>query len=122
MEQFVRLISDLHITDYIRGFATNVAGYQPLGEMCPEFDYCLLKYNNAGHPCCPQDPDKDSCGFELRGQWNPSHNEHMYAKHLRKAMGEGIAGFEPHMIIDTGRNGETGMRQDCANWCNIRGA
>ena len=45
-----------------------------------------------------------------------------YALHLRKAMSEGIRGFVPHMIIDTGRNGVAGMRSDCANWCNIRGA
>ena len=37
-------------------------------------------------------------------------------------MSEGIRGFVPHMIIDTGRNGVAGMRSDCANWCNIRGA
>ena len=25
-------------------------------------------------------------------------------------------------IIDTGRNGVTNEREDCANWCNIRNA
>ena len=29
---------------------------------------------------------------------------------------------EPHFVIDTGRNGVDDMRQDCSNWCNIRGA
>lgn len=28
----------------------------------------------------------------------------------------------PKFIIDTGRNGVDGMRAECANWCNIRGA
>lgn len=32
------------------------------------------------------------------------------------------AGFYPHFVIDTGRNGQSDMRQDCANWCNIRDA
>ena len=85
-----------------------------MGEVCPTYDFCL---NNAHpeHPCC-----NDPCG--LTSEWNPSHNELQYALHLRKAMSEGIRGFQPHMIIDTGRNGVAGMRSDCANWCNIRGA
>lgn len=32
------------------------------------------------------------------------------------------AGFAPHFVIDTGRNGQSDMRQDCSNWCNIRDA
>ncbi|CAE7153815.1 cel3, partial [Symbiodinium necroappetens] len=114
MKDYVQMIRRLRVSDHIRGFATNVAGYQYVGEVCEEYDWCL---NNA-HPddsCC-QDP----CG--LTSEWNPSHNELQYALHLRKAMSEGIRGFEPHMIIDTGRNGVAGMRTDCANWCNIRGA
>jgi cellulose 1,4-beta-cellobiosidase len=31
-------------------------------------------------------------------------------------------GWSPHNVIDTGRNGVDNMRQDCANWCNIRNA
>jgi cellulose 1,4-beta-cellobiosidase len=31
-------------------------------------------------------------------------------------------GWSPKNVIDTGRNGVDNMRQDCANWCNIRGA
>lgn len=30
--------------------------------------------------------------------------------------------MEAHMIIDTGRNGVPDTRQDCAHWCNARGA
>ncbi|CAE7267460.1 cel3 [Symbiodinium pilosum] len=114
MQDFVRTIRGLGVSDLIRGFASNVAGYQYVGEVCPTYDFCL---NNAHpeHPCC-----NDPCG--LTSEWNPSHNELQYALHLRKAMSEGIRGFQPHMIIDTGRNGVAGMRSDCANWCNIRGA
>ena len=31
-----------------------------------------------------------------------------------EAMSEGIEGFTPYMIIDTGRNGVAGMRSKCA--------
>ena len=31
-------------------------------------------------------------------------------------------GFDPKFIVDTGRNGVTDMRDNCANWCNIRDA
>mmetsp|Transcript_135171 Transcript_135171/g.431554 ORF Transcript_135171/g.431554 Transcript_135171/m.431554 type:complete len:393 (-) Transcript_135171:417-1595(-) len=114
MKDYVATIRDLSVSSHLRGFATNVAGYQALGQMCPTYDFCL---NNAnpGHPCCA-----DPCG--LTSQWNPSHNEHNYALHLRKAMSEGISGFVPHIIIDTGRNGIADERSQCKNWCNIRGA
>lgn len=114
MQDFVQIVAALGVSPYLRGFSSNVAGYQGLGEMCPTFDYCL----NDAHPeadCC-----RDPCG--LTKEWNPSHSELMYALHLRKAMSEGIPGFEPHMLIDTGRNGVPGARSKCANWCNIRGA
>ncbi|CAE8626734.1 unnamed protein product [Polarella glacialis] len=114
MADYVQTIKSLDVADHLRGFASNVAGYQPLGSICPTYDYCL----NGAHPehaCCA-----DPCG--LLSKWDPAQNELNYALHLRKAMSEGIPGFEPHMIIDTGRNGVADMRADCANWCNIRGA
>jgi len=116
MEDFVRTVSGLDVAQHLRGFATNVAGYQALGEMCPEYDWCLPSSGHSGSDSCCYDP----CG--LTSEWNPSHNELMYSLHLRKAMSEGLPGFEPHMIIDTGRNGVADMRQKCANWCNIRDA
>lgn len=33
-----------------------------------------------------------------------------------------ILSMKPFFLIDTGRAGQTSMRNDCANWCNIRGA
>ena len=103
-----------NIPFYFIKHGLSMQGYQSVGEICPQYDFCL---NNAhpDHPCC-----YDPCG--LSSKWNPSHNELQYALHLRKAMSEGIRGFQPHMIIDTGRNGVAGMRSNCANWCNIRGA
>lgn len=41
---------------------------------------------------------------------------------LAASVSKAIPGFAPHFLVDTGRNGVTDMRQDCANWCNIRGA
>jgi len=117
MVDYVQTIKGLDVSDLIRGFATNVAGYQYLGEICPSYDYCLESNpdRDPTHPCC-----SDPCG--LTGEWNPSHHELNYALHLRHAFSEGIPGFVPHVIIDTGRNGVDDMRGDCKNWCNIRGA
>merc|ERR1711920_840197 len=114
MKDFVATVKGLGVETHLRGFATNVAGYQALGVMCPTYDWCLHN-KHPTDPCC-----HDPCG--LTGQWNPSHNELNYALNLRKHMSEGIAGFEPHIIVDSGRNGVDDMRQDCANWCNIRDA
>jgi cellulose 1,4-beta-cellobiosidase len=41
---------------------------------------------------------------------------------LQELFMKSIPGFSPTFVIDTGRNGVTNMRQECANWCNIRGA
>jgi len=49
MNAFTKLVQDMDISSKIRGFATNVANYQPLGTMCPwtptaepdRNDYCL---------------------------------------------------------------------------------
>lgn len=108
----------------IRGFSTNVAGYEGLGEMCPwEPDdpvgsphrngFCL-NGKNANHPCC-----EDPCG--LLGDWDPAQNEMNYAQMLHHAAKKEL-GIEAHIVIDTGRNGVPDARSDCANWCNIRNA
>jgi len=124
---FTNVISELNIASKIRGFSTNVANYQPLGEQCPfvpnkyggsptRNDFCLP--GGAGgpsHPCCA-----DPCNLEH--QYNPGNNELNYAQSLVFVMGMKIPGFSPKVVIDTGRNGmETKVRSDCANWCNPRG-
>ena len=114
MRDYVRTIRSLDVADHIRGFASNVAGYQHLGKACGTYDYCLGGQHNDDE-CCA-----DPCG--LISEWNPSQNELNYALHLREAMSKGIPGFIPHMIIDTGRNGVAGMRSQCKNWCNVRNA
>jgi cellulose 1,4-beta-cellobiosidase len=115
MGKFAADVKALGILDKIRGFSTNVANYQPLGLECPYVagdggrnEYCLSGHNQ-GAACCA-----DPC--KLESQYNPANNEANYAAELaRHFPGK-------HMIIDTGRNGVGGMRNDCANWCNARGA
>jgi cellulose 1,4-beta-cellobiosidase len=119
MDKFVTLIKSLDILDKLRGMSTNVANYQPLGVQCPwdpqnpgsvRNDYCLPDRQHSGEPCC-----KDPC--KLESQWNPANNELNYVAELVHAFGD-----KYHFVVDTGRNGVSDMRTDCANWCNIRGA
>lgn len=114
---FVDIVRDLPY-EKLRGFATNVANYQPIGEMCPweggsdRNDYCLNN-NNQDKSCC-----EDPCG--LSDEWNGAHTELNYVQLLEKQFS--AIGYDPKFIIDTGRNGVTDMRDSCANWCNIRDA
>jgi len=122
LEKFVTLIKDIDLPiAKIRGFATNVAGYQPLGEACPwEPDsgfrngYCL-NGKHADEPCC-----RDPC--KLLSQWSAGNNEHNYVQGLVRAANAAFVGADARVIIDTGRNGVPGSREDCKDWCNIRGA
>jgi len=108
----------------IRGFSTNVAGYEALGHMCPWMPddpansphrngFCL-NGRNAGHACCAD-------GCHLLSQWDSAQNELNYAQELHHAA-QAELGMEAHVVIDTGRNGVSDARSHCANWCNIRGA
>jgi len=120
---FAGLVSELNVASKIRGFSTNVANYQPIGELCPweskssptRNDYCLQGGSGGNSSCC-----SDPC--KLESQWNPANNELNYAQALQVTMSLKIAGFKPMMVIDTGRNGVADMRSDCSNWCNPRGA
>jgi cellulose 1,4-beta-cellobiosidase len=117
--KFMNTIKNLDLPmSSIRGFATNVANYQPLGSQCPwcpdqgyRNGYCL----NGKHqkdPCC-----KDPC--HLLGQWSTGNNELNYGAQLAAAAA-GILGIEAHVIIDTGRAGAA--VDSCQIWCNPRGA
>lgn len=112
-EGFMEEVKKMGIAKNLRGFALNVANYQPVGTMCPEVGYCL-NGKNADDPCC-----KDPC--KLSTQFNPANCEMNYAAALSETMKRGIPGFNPKMIIDTGRNGKS-PRENCSNWCNVRGA
>ena len=114
MVVFASLVKELNIPSFgIRGFATNVANYQPLGVACPSADWCMPNAGHLNDACCA-----DPC--KLEGQYNPCNNEHNYVEEMTKALG--TIGMKPQYVIDTGRSGVAGMRQMCANWCNIRGA
>jgi len=104
----------------IRGFATNTANYQPLGMQCPwcpdqgyRNGYCLMG-RHKDDPCC-----SDPCG--LAEQFNSGNNELNYAAFLANAAWHDL-GFQPHIVIDTGRNGVADFRTSCSSWCNPRGA
>jgi len=119
MEKFMKSLKALDLPFHkIRGFATNVANYQPLGIQCPwcpdqgyRNGYCL-NGKHQDEPCCA-----DPC--KLSSQYNFGNNEMNYAAGL-VAAAKAALGFDAHVVIDTGRNGVVDQRQDCANWCNPR--
>lgn len=121
LEKFMKLLKDMELpVSKLRGFATNTANYQPLGQQCPwcpdqgyRNGYCLN--NKHQEDACCADPCK------LEGQWNAGNNELNYAAGL-VAAADALLGIEAHVVIDTGRNGVVDMRSDCSNWCNVRGA
>jgi cellulose 1,4-beta-cellobiosidase len=121
MDKFATLLQDMDLPmARIRGFATNTANYQSLGQQCPwEPDqgfrngYCL-NGKHASDPCCA-----DPCS--LLGQYDPANNELNYAQALVANM-NAVFSIDAHVIIDTGRNGVPDERTDCANWCNPRNA
>ncbi|KAL3923387.1 MAG: hypothetical protein SGPRY_004232 [Prymnesium sp.] len=115
--KYIQLLSSLRDPDAaepaykrLRGFASNVANYQPLGSPCPgepaELQaYCIAKRDTA---CC-----RDPCGLiPLSSNGN---NELNYARLLHE-LAKQVLQVDTHFLIDTSRNG------DCSNWCNIRGA
>ena len=115
LDDFVARVAGFGVLDALRGFATNVANYQPLGELCPEGLDCIDGDDAARqHACCA-----DPC--DSLGQWNRANNELNYARMLVDAVAA-ATGADARVIIDTGRNGVADERADCSNWCNIRGA
>jgi cellulase/cellobiase CelA1 len=123
-QAFAEMINEMNVASHIRGFALNVANYQPLGHtVCKPsvafdsdaiYKYCSLDDGKAD-PCC-----EDACGVAT--EWNSGVTELNYVAILSRAMSVEIKGFEPRFVIDTGRNGVADMRADCFNWCNIRDA
>ncbi|KAL2162441.1 hypothetical protein VTH06DRAFT_7354 [Thermothelomyces fergusii] len=80
----------------VRGISTNVAGWNSWDQEPGEF---------------ANDPD---------AQWNKCQNEKIYVNTFGAELRN--AGMPYHAIIDTGRNGVTGLRQEWGNWCNVNGA
>ena len=63
--------------------------------------------------------NQDPCN--LKSQYNFAIDEIHFINIFDKALqAHGIS--DMHYITDTSRNGVTNERQDCANWCNIKGS
>ena len=71
LESFASTVASLGVEDHLRGFATNTANYQPLGEPCADGVDCIAG-PGASSACCD-----DPCG--LLSQYNRGQNEHEYA-------------------------------------------
>jgi len=121
LQKFMNLLKSMDVDwSRVRGFAQNVANYQPIGTMCPwepdsgtRNSHCLPSGKGGSDACCA-----DPC--KLASQWNPNVNEMNFAQALTKASQAYLGAFLT-TIIDTSRNGVPDARTDCANWCNPRG-
>ncbi|CAI9635386.1 unnamed protein product [Alternaria burnsii] len=80
----------------VRGVATNVAGWNAWDLSPGEFS----KATDA--------------------QWNKAQNEKKYIELFSPELKS--AGMPGQAIVDTGRNGVTGLREEWGNWCNVNGA
>tara|TARA_B110001469_G_C9605641_1_gene301106 strand:- start:161 stop:1414 length:1254 start_codon:yes stop_codon:yes gene_type:complete len=117
VHELVAQVADVEITNSIRGFATNVGSYQPLGVPCPLATADLATYCHAHpHAACCDDPCREMAHF------NHANNEHNFVQLLSHHMRIAFPGFAPRFVIDTGRNGVDRSREDCSTTCNIRGA
>merc|ERR1740138_1516798 len=91
--KFAGLIREMGIAPMLRGFATNVANYQAVGEIvCPKPGTCRGGQGN-GDPCCEVDPCK------LQKDWNWAHNEINFVGVLHFKMQQKIPGFDPKFIV-----------------------
>jgi len=115
---FMSLIASMNIHTKMRGFATNVANYQPIGkERCEKtgkMGTCIPQQKN-GDKCCAFDPCK------LGAEWNWGHTEINYVDVVTDRAKKAMPGWDVHYIVDTGRNGKPDARSSCSNWCNPRG-
>ena len=147
--RFASVVASLGITTHLRGFATNIGRYRPLGTPCPQeallaetplADFCAPITRNHGNraivnatapssppppPCC-----RDSCGQVARGA--RGQNEHNYVQLLGAALRAALPALRPYFVIDTARSGVDDMRSNCTSsagytsygdtGCNLRGA
>jgi len=117
VHELVAQVADVQIANSIRGFATNVGSYQPLGVPCPLATADLAAYCHAHpHAACCDDPCREMAHF------SHGNNEHNFVQLLSHHMRIAFPGFSPHFVIDTGRNGVDRSREDCSTTCNVRGA
>ena len=141
--RFASVVASLGITTQLRGFATNIGRYRPLGTPCPQeallaemplADFCAPITRNhaiAAPPSPPPPPCcRDSCGQIARGA--RGQNEHNYVQLLGAALQAALPALRPYFVIDTARSGVDDMRSNCTSsasytsygdtGCNLRGA
>ncbi|KAG7092888.1 1,4-beta-D-glucan cellobiohydrolase cel6c [Marasmius oreades] len=80
----------------LRGFSTNVAGWNAWSKVPGEFE------NTSD------------------GQYNKAQDENRYVNLFGAALAS--AGMPNHAIVDTGRNAVQGLRDAWGDWCNVDGA
>lgn len=78
----------------VRGFATNVAGWNSWDQTPGEFS------------------------SSSDAQYNKCQNEKIYVDTFAPLLSQN--GMPNHAIVDTGRNGVTGLRIEWGDWCNCR--
>ena len=119
VRSFVTQVSRLGpLASKLRGFATNIGRYQPLGVACPTDTGEMLSAYCAKHsrdPCC-----SDRCGLIAR--FNSGVGELNYVQFLAKHMKIALPGFQPKFIVDTARAGVEPSGESCQDTCNGRSA
>jgi len=80
----------------VRGISTNVAGWN-------QWDLTPGEFSKA-----------------TDAQWNKCQNEKIYIETFGPLLKD--AGMPGQAIIDTGRNGKSGLRKAWGDWCNVIGA
>lgn len=80
----------------MRGISTNIAGWN-------SFDQSPGEFANSAD-----------------GQYNKCQNEKLYVDTFATYLSQN--GMPNHAIVDTGRNGVTGLRLEWGDWCNVKGA
>jgi cellulase/cellobiase CelA1 len=118
---FAGLIAKMGVHTKMRGFATNVANYQAVGEVlcaeqgiCRDGNKCQNGNCRPGEECCKYDP------CDLTKSWNWGHTELNYVDVLADRAMKAMPGWDVKFIVDTGRNGKPAGRTFCGNWCNPR--
>lgn len=77
-----------------------------------------ISTNTAGWNSFDQDPGEFSKAGD--GPANKAQNEKKYIGLIAPLLKE--SGMPNHAIVDTGRNGVTGLRKQWGDWCNVKGA
>ncbi|KAI0006546.1 1, 4-beta cellobiohydrolase [Xylariaceae sp. FL0662B] len=95
-EELAKVYKNAGSPSQVRGFATNIAGWNAWDE----------------------DPGEFSEASDA--QWNSCQNEKTYVQKFGAALD--AAGHPNHAIVDTGRNAVTGLREEWGDWCNVNGA